>query len=172
MGATISHVKYCTKGNFMKHLYAIMFLVTFSLLAHADTSPAKFNQAGFSINVLDSETSNAGSQPLMMMMPALNGFSANVNVQIQPYPGSVKDYKKLSEAQFVQMGLKTISSSENGNEIHWEYSGNINGKKMHFYSKAIKVGNLFYLATGTDLEVNWAQTSKKIKSVINSFSTK
>ncbi len=156
----------------MKHLLTILLAVTFSLQAYAGSSSATFNQAGFSINVLDSEASNAGSQPLMMMMPALNGFSANVNVQIQPYPGSLEDYKKLSEAQFVQMGLITISSSENGNEIHWEYSGNMQGKNMHFYSKAIKVGNLFYLATGTDLESNWPKTSNKIKSVINSFTTK
>ena len=88
----------------MKHLLTILLAVTFSLQAYAGSSSATFNQAGFSINVIDSEASNAGSQALMMMMPALNGFSANVNVQIQPYPGSLEDYKKLSEAQFVQMG--------------------------------------------------------------------
>ena len=159
------------KGNFMKHLFTILLTVTFSLSVHADSNSAIFNQAGFSINVLDSKVSNAGSQPLTMMLPALNGFSANINVQIQPYPGSLEDYKKLSEAQFIQMGLKTISSSGKGNEIYWEYSGNIQGNNMHFYAKAIKVGNLFYLATGTDLESNWSKTSNNIKSVINSFRT-
>ncbi|MEN8148058.1 MAG: hypothetical protein ABFR02_10640 [Campylobacterota bacterium] len=155
----------------MKHLFTIILAVTFSLLAHADSSSATFNQAGFSINTFDAKASNAGSQPLTMMLPASNGFSANVNVQIQPFPGSLNDYKNLSEAQFVQMGLKTISSSENGNELYWEYAGNIQGKNMHFFAKAIKVGNLFYLATGTDLESNWPKTSKKIKSVITSFVT-
>ena len=155
----------------MKYILTILLAVTCSLQVYADSNSATFNQAGFSIDVLDAKANSAGSQRLIMMLPASNGFSANVNVQIQPYPGSLKDYKKLSEAQFTQMGLKTISISENENKVYWEYSGNVQGKNLHFYAKIIKVDNLFYLATGTDLESNWPKTSKNIRSVVNSFIT-
>ena len=153
----------------MKYIFTILLAVTCSLQVYADSNSATFNQAGFSIDILDAKSSDAGSQRLMMMLPASNGFAANVNVQIQPYPGSLKDYKKFSEAQFTQMGLKTLSILEKESEIYWEYSGNIQGKDLHFYAKVIKVDHLFYLATGTDLESNWPKTSKNIKSVVNSF---
>jgi len=151
----------------MKHLFSILLAVVFSLQAYADS--AIFNNAGFSINVLDANVSDAISQPLAMRLPASNGFSANVNVQIQPFPGSTKDYKKMSNAQFEQMGINVITCTEKQGATYWEYAGTMQGRQLHFYAKAIKVGHLFYLATGTDLESNWSKTSKSIKAVIDSF---
>lgn len=151
----------------MKFLLGTILLGLISINANAES--AKFSSAGFSIDILDDKASNAGSQPLMMALPAVNGFAANVNVQIQPYPGSVEDYKKLSSAQFLQLGLETITSSTKGNEIIFEYTGSLQGNMLHFYAKAIKVGDLFYLATATDLASQWPNTGKKLKSVVDSF---
>ena len=150
----------------MKNLFLIL-LLSINSLAYAET--VKFNESGFSIDILDEKPSNAGSQPLQMLLPAVNGFSANVNVQIQPYPGTLEEYKKLSEAQFIQLGLKTIASSTRGSAVVFEYSGFMMGNELHFYAKAIKKGNLFYLATATDLDSEWHKNSSRLKSIVNSF---
>ena len=97
----------------------LIALLSINSLAFAET--AKFNESGFSIDILDEQPGNAGSQPLQMLLPAVNGFSANVNVQIQPYPGTLVEYKNLSEAQFVQLGLKTITSSTKGSAVVFDY---------------------------------------------------
>jgi len=39
-------------------------------------------------------------QALMMFLPVTDGFAANVNVQIQPYAGTIEDYTALSLQQF------------------------------------------------------------------------
>lgn len=153
----------------MKISKSIIFTALLSLSVISQAEVMNFKEAGFSIKPLDGKPGSAGSQTLMMRLPAVNGFSGNVNVQIQPYPGTMEDYLKLSEAQFSQMGLKLISKSLNGNELYIEYSGFMQGNNLHFYAKAIKVNGLFYLATATDLESQWASSSTKLKSVIDSF---
>ena len=153
----------------MNKISITLLLLTFSMFSYGDSSQINFSQAGFSINALDGAPSEAGSQPLMMLLPAVNGFSANVNVQIQPYPGTIDEYKKLSDSQFEQMGLKTISSSIKGNVLYIEYSGNMQGKNLHFYSKAIKKGNKFYLATATDSDSQWSLNRNKLKLVVDSL---
>jgi hypothetical protein len=153
----------------VKFLSGIIFLLTVSVFSYGDNDTIRFEQAGFSINPLDQKASSAGSQPITMMLPAVNGFSANVNVQIQPYPGTLEEYEDLSKSQFKQLGLKTISTSRTKTMLVLEYSGIMQGRHLHFYAKAAKVGELFYLATATDLESEWVSNSNKLKSVIDSF---
>ncbi|MCR8921359.1 hypothetical protein NO559_01160 [Dasania sp. GY-MA-18] len=148
-------------------VFTIIFISLLSSLVTAE--PAKFEQYGFSIDLLDDKPSPAGSQPLQMFLPPSNGFAANVNVQIQAYPGSIDDYIKLSEAQFKQMGLTIVSSSKNDDTLHFEYSGNMNGQNLHFYAKAVKRGSYFYLATATDSKINWPMNKSKLIQSVNSF---
>lgn len=144
-----------------------IILTLISVISYAET--ATFKEAGFSIETLDQKPSPAGAAPLQMSLSPVNGFSGNVNVQIQPYPGTLKEYVSLSESQFVQMGLKTISSTSTNDTATFEYTGVMNGYDLHFYAKVFKKGNLFYLATATDLSSEWPKNKIKLMSVINSF---
>jgi hypothetical protein len=157
----------------MKSFIVVLLLVCSSVWVYAAQSDhVTFDQAGFSIDILDAPKSSTGSKPLIMTLPARNGFSANVNILIQPYPGSLQDYKELSQTQFKQLGLRVIDSDESKNTLTWEYAGKMSGREFHFVAKVIKEGNLFYLATGTDLEINWPITSAQLKRVVKSFTTK
>lgn len=151
----------------MKIITFVLCLLALSCNLAAE--PLVFDKAGFSIKALDSKPGQAGMQPLTMMLTAKNGFAANVNVQIQAYPGSVEDYIALSEAQFEQMGLQMSDKRIEGDTLYFEYSGSMSGRSLHFYSKAIKKDKFFYLATATDLEQNWVQSSARLKEVINSL---
>tara|TARA_Y100000782_G_C10148602_1_gene250498 strand:- start:436 stop:1011 length:576 start_codon:yes stop_codon:yes gene_type:complete len=128
-----------------------------------------FPKSGFTIPAFDGETSAAGSQPLTMMIPAVNGFSSNVNVQIQAYPSTIEDYKVLSEAQFKQMGIQALTSKIQGDSYFIEYEGVMNGHSLHFYSKAIKKGGLIYLATATALSTSWSSDKAQLIKVIDGF---
>ena len=151
----------------MQKMLAFLGLCLFS--AQLVAGVMTFDEAGFSIKALDGEPGQAGTQPLTMMLAARNGFAANVNVQIQAYPGSMQDYIELSKAQFEQMGLKMVNKRIEGDTIWFEYAGDMNGRSLHFYSKAVKKGKFFYLATGTDLEQNWQHSSAQLKAVVDSL---
>ncbi|OPX54406.1 hypothetical protein SAMN02745127_02813 [Oceanospirillum multiglobuliferum] len=150
----------------MRSILALL-IVLYSISAQAD--PVKFDKYGFSIDMLDGNAGNAGAQVLQMYLPADNGFASNVNVLIQPYPGTLEDYKKLSDAQFAQLGLTIITSTISDGVLIFEYKGVVQGQNLHFYSKAIKNGNNFYLATATDSASNWSKNKGLLMKSVNSF---
>ena len=128
---------------------------------------------GFQIDPLDAPPSNAPAQALMTFLPPKNNFAANVNVQIQPYSEGIKHYITLSEGQFKQAGLQVISEKQNAdNEWVCEYSGDLQGRVLHFYSRAIFRGNKIYLITATDLNQDWNEDSMALKKCVDSFKMK
>jgi len=131
-----------------------------------------FEESGFSIDALDTPPPLSGGQPLQMLLPAINGFSANINVQIQPYTGTLTQYKALSDSQFKQYGFTSLLSKINKDNILFEYTGTMSGKNLHWYSKAYKKGNFVYLVTATEQEVNWKETKNKLTSAVDSFKLK
>ena len=150
----------------------LIVLITLSLSSYCFASTLVFEQAGFQIDSLETAPSNAGSQPLMMLLPAENEFAANVNVQIQPYPGTIEEYINLSKSQFSQIGLKLILTEKKDNTVTFEYSGPMNNANLHWYSKAVKKGGFVYLATATSLDIHWKKYRAKLMSSVNSLKLK
>jgi hypothetical protein len=150
----------------------IFFLASALLASAAHANTLDFPQAGFSIDSIDAVPSLAGGQPLQMFLPPENGFSANINVQIQPYPGTMEQYLELSESQFKQMGLTVISSKVFGETSFFECAGLMQGMELHFYAKAVKKGDFVYLATATDSKHNWDSNKNKLISAIDSLKLK
>ncbi|WP_440875274.1 hypothetical protein [Thalassotalea sp. PLHSN55] len=149
-------------------------LLLSSILAFtsAQAGTLDFSNAGFTIDSLDAPATAAGGQPLQMLLPAQNGFSANVNVQIQPYPGTMAEYMALSFGQFEQMGITKIASREEGDTSFFEYKGALQGQNLHWYAKAVKSGDFVYLVTATDIEQNWESNKQQLMSVVDSFKLK
>lgn len=150
-------------------MYKFILLIALTFTHTSFAGEMLYKDAGFSIDVLDTTVPKQGLQPLQMFLPAVNGFAANINVQIQPYPESIEDYKKLSEDQFVVLGLTKISSSLEGNTLIIEYRGELNERNLHFYAKAVKKGEFVYLATATDLVTEWPKKSTQLKKAVNSL---
>ena len=147
----------------------IFAILTLLVATKINAGTLVFEQSGYSIKSLDSPPPLAGSQPLQMLLPAVNNFSANVNVQIQPYNGTLSQYKDISDSQFKQYGFKPVLSKINSNSITFEYTGLMSGKNLHWYSKAYKQGNFIYLVTATEQESNWLKTKNQLISVVDSF---
>ncbi|MFC3679469.1 hypothetical protein [Bacterioplanoides pacificum] len=105
---------------------AMVLMVCLALIGHTTlAAEAHFEQAGFSIKLLDTSSASQNFQPLQMFLPAVNGFAANVNVQLQFYSDSLQAYQALSESQFKQFGM-TLVRSELKQDILWfEYRGAI-----------------------------------------------
>lgn len=146
-----------------------IFLLSALLFSTANASTLTFPDSAFSIDSLDATPTLAGGSPLTMRLPAQNGFAPNVNVQIQPYPGTLKQYVELSVSQFSQYGLNVIQSDIKNNIATLEYTGVIQGLNAHYYANASKKGNFVYLVTATDSIQNWNNSSQKLIKTVNSF---
>ena len=149
-------------------LYSTLCIsVFFSAWAYADT--LVFKDTGFEINALQAPPHGNGSQPLTMLLPAEHGFSANVNVQIQMFDGTLTQYQNLSELQFKQMNIEVLSAKIDNGVLQYEYKGFYEQKSLHWYAKAMKSGPYVYLATATSLEVNWLQNRFELQQAVDSF---
>jgi hypothetical protein len=111
-------------------------------------------------------------QAALFCLPASDGFAANVNVQIQVYPGSRADYDKLTRQQLDQFKFKLISSHDDGDALVYEYAGAMGANKLHWYARAIKRGEKVYVITGTALEKSWESQSGLLIDSVDSFSLK
>lgn len=113
---------------------------------------------------------DTGGQVFQYFMPASDGFAANVNLQIQPYEGSLEEYEALSVAQFEQLDLEVVQTERRDDELMFEYQGSMQGTEMHWYARVIKKGDLFYVVTATALAERWSAERDELTRSVQSFS--
>jgi hypothetical protein len=151
-------------------LFSLISLVALKPTAAQEPSRLHFPASGFSIEALESPPTALPSQPLVMTLPPTRGFSPNVNVQIQPYAGSAQAYldltlRQLGAAKFELIGTPTVDARS----MTLEYAGTAGGKDLHWYAKAFKKDNSFFLITATALHAQWGDVSDQLRSVVDSF---
>lgn len=152
----------------------ILALLFSSLLPGARGGTVDLPGYGFEIEALDAQAGKEPITALMMFLPATDGFGPNINVNIQPYNGSVKDYAKLSTGQFEQMKWKVITGEVIGeNEWRVEYTGALKaGEQLHFYARALAKDGHVYLVTATAKESQWAAVGAKLRKHVDSMKLK
>jgi hypothetical protein len=96
-----------------------------------------------------------------------------VNVNIQPFAEGLKDYMTLSKGQFETMKWTIVAEKQVGeNEWQVEYKGPMNGKDMHFYSRALVKGETVYLVTATALQSQWEKVGPQLRKHADTCKTK
>ena len=135
------------------------------------TNRIHFASSGFSIAPLEAPKGQLTQQVLMMFLPTTGDFTPNVNVQIQPYDGSLDDYIKLSVKQFESANLKMVQQGRTKDSgAVFEYLGEIQNRRLHWYAKAQKSQGRVYLVTATALEEHWSEVAPNLKNCVDSFS--
>ena len=125
---------------------------------------------GISIEVpISKESETTVYQVAMFFLPASDGFAANVNIQRQKYSESIEAYDKLSASQFKELKLTVLNHELKGNEILYEYKGEMQAKTLHGYARSIKHGEYVYLATATCLDSYWEKQKGELMKSIDSF---
>lgn len=141
-------------------------------LAHA--SVIELPEYGFSIKPLDGvPPKDVPTTPLITFLPSKDGFSANINVAIQPYGESMTEYIALSKKQFAELKLEVLSEKTVGeNEWVVEYKGPIRGEALHFFARAIAREGKVYLVTATAQESRWEELGDQLREHVHSFQLK
>jgi hypothetical protein len=151
----------------------ILALLFAPCLQRAEAGTLDFPLYGFEIEALDAAPGAETAPALAMSLPGVRGFAANINVNIQPYKGTMKEYVALSKGQFGQMKWKVIAEETKG-DAEWraEYSATMNGNSMHFYSRALQKGDHVYLVTATAEESQWAGLQARLRKHVDSMKLK
>lgn len=141
-----------------------------TLTATAQDNPDKltFDNYGFEIVPFDIKTDEQ-VVAVQFFLPVNSGFAANVNVLIQPYAVSMDDYVAQTEAGLKQIGCRILSQSLENGCLTLQYAGTMSGHDMHFYARAFKRGDKYYLATATGLESRWETEKTQLMQVVDSF---
>ena len=129
---------------------------------------------GFTMDVLDAVAPpDSPAQAVVSFLPAQDGFAPNVNVVIQPFPGTIKDYVSLSKAQFEEMKWSIISE-RTASDTEWiaEYSGSMQQTSLHWYARAILKSGKVYLVTATASESAWKTVADSLRKSVDSFQLK
>jgi hypothetical protein len=160
----------------MKNMTRVIAAVAFLSLAMflpARAATIDLPLYGFQIDALDATPSTSTPTTVLeMFLPATESFAPNINVQIQPYTGTIKDYVTLSKSQFEQMKWKVVSDTQTGdNEWNVEYTGSYQGNDLHFYARALSANGKIYVVTATAKESQWPTVSDTLKKHVESFKT-
>jgi len=111
-------------------------------------------------------------QSAMFYLPAVDGFAANVNIQLQDFTGTIDQYKTASEAQFEQAGIKVLNSKVDQGVLAIEYQGKMGNYELHWYAKAYQKANRVYLVTATALQTHWNDQGPALVKSVNTFKIK
>ena len=137
-----------------------------------ENSILNFDKLGFQIQAIEGKSDSSNTIPLTLMLPEMNGFSPSITVIMQPYKGKLENYKAVTEQQLKQLKVNKIYSEINNGTYTFEYSGLLNGQKLHVYSRAQLKDNQIYLTTATDLIIQWELNKEKLVNAVNSFKFK
>ncbi len=153
---------------------SIALLFSCATLFQAKAATIDLPLYGFQIDALDAAPdASAPATALEMFLTPTEGFAPNINVQIQPYTGTIKEYATLSKGQFDELKWKVISEKEIGdNEWNLEYTGTMQAGDLHFYARAISKNGKVYLATATAKESQWPTLGETLRQHIDSFKIK
>jgi hypothetical protein len=158
----------------MKNLTkALGVAASFSLAVSSQSGAATIELPlyGFQMDALDAAPdSSSPTTVIQTFLPATDGFAPNINVQIQPYTGTIKDYATTSKGQFEQMKWKVVSDQQpNDNEWNVEYTGSFHGSDLHFLARAVSANQKVYLITATAKESQWTTVGDTLRKHLESF---
>lgn len=157
-----------------KIFFCLCLIMLFVTCPPGFASTLNYEKSGFTIDALEGEVGNEPYQVIVMFLPpTADYFTPNVNVQIQPYPGTIADYIALTKQQIEDAGWELLNQpTPKKNVVILEFAGAPQGFGLHWYAKAVKDGDRVYLVTATASEDFWADVAEQLKSTVESFKLK
>jgi len=157
----------------MKTLLSLVGVTMLGFLSVSNAATIDLPVYGFEIDALEAPVGQAPVSALMTFLPVSDSFGPNINVQIQPYAGTMAEYATVSKGQFDQMKWTVVSENMVG-DTGWvvEYKGSMQGRDLHFYARAYAKDGKVYLATGVTTETQWPTLGATIRKHVDTFKLK
>ena len=156
----------------MKKLSLLVLLIFFSLSSFSQDGSLRFPELGYSIQPLEPNLKDVTGNyiALNMFLPSSEEFAPNINIIVQDYPGSAKDYKELSDGQFESLGVKMMRSDLKDGVVFFEYTTDkFGGTELHIYTRAYFANSKVYMATATATIKQWKKYGKQLVISVDSI---
>ena len=151
-------------------LFSIWLLLVLTTIS--GQVPRVFSSTELGVSITPPKVEPTFNQAFLILtfsLEPISGFSANVNLQYQPFSGTMAEYDKLSSIGFEQMNIEVISKKLTTNTAVYEYRGIYQEQVLHWYSVAKAIGGKIYLATATSLDSLWEQQKNVLKASVDSL---
>lgn len=158
-----------------KTKFEVVVLLAICAFSTLNAAEGDLPYYGSNLKDLDAVIEKAPGKTLFIKVDESGGFSANINVQIHQFPGTMKEYMDLSKGQFDQFfekGWKILSEKQDEKEASCEVVGTTKGKEYHSYSRAVQEGTKLYLITATALHEQWGSVGEKMRRHVDAFKAK
>jgi hypothetical protein len=157
-----------TRNQFTRIILAL-FCAVLTLTAAA----ADYPYYGSQLADLDALIAKEPQNVLIVKFDESDGFTANINIQIKRFPGTMKEYIEISHKEYDQLFDKKWSTPSENQKGEKEYlvelMGTAKGREFHFYVRAVKHEEKVYLITATALQSQWATVGDKMRRYVDSF---
>ena len=149
---------------------AALFPLLSTAFAQQTMVPLVFADYGFEITPLDGKPGSESQNVFQTFLPPHDGFSSNVNVQLQVWDKTIAEYIALTRKQFSEGGFTEISFDQRGDdECILEYRGSIGEWLLRFYARAVFRDGYVYLCTGTTQSQDWKRDGEVIRNCVESM---
>jgi hypothetical protein len=153
-----------------KNQSTCILLALFCAVLARDAAAADYY--GWRLADLDALVAKEPRNFLVVEFDRSDGFTPNINIQIQKYPGTMKEYVEESHRGFDTLFDKkwsAVSEDQKGEkDYHIEIVGT-KGREFHFYQRAVKQGEKTYLITASALQSQWATLGDKMRRYVDAF---
>ncbi len=129
----------------------------------------RFKTYGFSISPLEETSDVPAHVAVTMFLPPSESFAPNVNVLIQRDPGTVAKHVEATKKQLEALKFTMLSEKVEERVYRFEYTGNLQGAKLHYYGKSEFARGKVYVVTGTAKDSQWEAVGDKLKKCVDSF---
>ncbi len=131
----------------------------------------QFEKNGFSIAPLEAGVSAAPYRSAVLYLPATSGYAPHVEVQIEPYVGSIDGYVTITKQKLELVNMTIIAESVGhaAGTATLDYSGKLNGRDLRFYARIELADGRVYVATAAALEAQWSDVGKKLTESVDSM---
>ncbi len=150
----------------------LLGLATEARTAHAGNTFVS-DDYGMSIDAPATKDMTApNNQIVAFFLPPSDNFTANVTVLRQRSDDSLEEQDKRTLGQLKQLKLTVLNRTLKGNEIRYEYKGDMQGRTLHWYARTVKSGQQIYLVSATALDSEWEKQKTALIKSVESFSAK
>ncbi len=151
--------------------FTILALVAAATAARAQTSnrTLSFAEHGFAIDAPAGHDDEKVHQVVALYLPQTGGFAPNVNVQVQPFAGTMDEYIAISRDQFKANGVKLVTEKHDAKSATLEYTGALQGHALHWYARAYRGKKGIVLATATTDESQWTSAGPALRRSVDSL---
>ena len=155
-----------------KNQFTCILLALFCAVLTGEAAAADYLYYGWRLADLDAVIAKEPNKVLHVESDRSDGFTPNIVIQIQQFPGTMKEYIEVSNKGWDALFDKKwsmVSETQKGEKEGFMELVGTKGREFHFYGRAVKQDQKVYIIMATALQSQWATVGDKMRRYVDAF---